>query len=53
MTHSNTIAFPQSRSFSLSIKPLHAIRDFFILISAAWEEAKALEQKSYKNSANW
>jgi hypothetical protein len=51
MNHSNTIAFPQIRSFSL--KPLYAIRDFFILISAAWEEAKALEQKSHKNSANW
>ena len=57
MNHSNTIALPQSRSLSLSLslslKPLYAIRDFFILISAAWEEAKVLEQKSHKNSANW
>jgi hypothetical protein len=51
MNHSNTIPFPQSRSFSF--KPLYAIRDFFTLISAAWEEAKALDQKSHKNSANW
>ncbi len=53
MNHSNTIALPQSRSFSLSLKPLYAVRDFFILISAAWEDAKVLEQKSHKNSANW
>ncbi len=51
MNHSNTIAFPQSRSFSF--KPLYAIWDFFTLISAAWDEAKALEQESHKNSANW
>jgi hypothetical protein len=51
MSHSNSVGFSQSSAFSS--KPLYAILDFFTLISAAWEEAKALEQKSHKNSANW
>ena len=51
MAHSNSVGFLQNSS--ISFKPLYAIRDFFALISAAWEEAKALEQKSHKNSANW
>jgi hypothetical protein len=51
MSHSNSVGFSQSSS--LSFKPLYVIRDFFTLISAAWDEAKTLEQKSHKNSANW
>jgi hypothetical protein len=51
MAHSNSVDFSQSPSSSF--KPLYAILDFFTLISAAWEEAKALEQESHKNSANW
>jgi hypothetical protein len=51
MSHSNTVGFSQSSS--VSFKPLYVIRDFFTLISAAWDEAKVLEQKSHKNSANW
>jgi len=51
MAHANSVSFTQKPG--LSLKPLFAVRDFFSLISAAWEEAKVLEQKSYKNSANW
>jgi len=51
MAHSNTVQLQQSSSFGL--KPLFAIRDFFALLSAAWAEAKVMEQKSHKNSANW
>ena len=51
MAHSNSVQFHQTPIFS--IKPLFAIRDFFALLSAAWSEAKEMEQKSHKNSANW
>lgn len=51
MSKSNTAQF--QRSQSLSFKPFYAIRDFFALLSAAWTEAKLMEQKSYKNTANW
>jgi len=51
MAHSNTVQIQQSSSFGL--KPLFAIRDFFALLSSAWAEAKLMEQKSHKNSANW
>ena len=51
MAHSNTVQFQHSPSFSF--KPLYAIRDFFALLSSAWAEAKVMEQKSHKNSANW
>ena len=51
MAHSNSVSFSQSTSFGS--KPLLAIRDFFALISAAWAEAKVMEQKIHKNSANW
>jgi len=51
MAHSNSVSFNHSSTFSF--KPLFAIRDFFALISAAWAEAKVMEQKSHKNSANW
>ena len=51
MAHSNSVSFSQSSSFGF--KPLLAIKDIFALISAAWAEAKVMEQKSHKNSANW
>ena len=51
MAHSNSAQFQQT--FSVSFKPLYAIRDFFAVLSSAWAEAKLLEQKSPKNSANW
>jgi hypothetical protein len=51
MAHSNSVQYQDSQFFSF--KPLFAIRDFFALLSSAWAEAKVLEQKSYKNSANW
>jgi hypothetical protein len=51
MAHSNSVQFHQTPVFSF--KPLFAIRDFFALLSAAWSEAKEMEQKSHKNSANW
>jgi hypothetical protein len=51
MAHSNSVQFQQA-SF-ISFKPLFAIRDFFHLLASAWSEAKVMEQKSHKNSANW
>lgn len=51
MAHSNSVQYQGTQVFSF--KPLFAIRDFFALLSSAWAEAKVLEQKSYKNSANW
>jgi len=52
MAQSNSVQFQDSTIFS-SKKPLLAIRDFFALLAAAWAEAKVMEQKSHKNSANW
>jgi hypothetical protein len=51
MAHSNSVPLHQASKFSF--KPFFAIRDFFSLISSAWLEAKEMEQKSHKNSANW
>jgi len=51
MIQSNTAQFQGSQS--ISFKPLHAIRDFFALLAAAWAEAKDMEQESHKISANW
>jgi hypothetical protein len=51
MNHSNTVQFQPSPS--ISFKPLLVIRDFFALLSAAWAEAKDMEQKSHKFSGNW
>ena len=51
MTHLNSVQYQQSQGFGF--KPFFVIRDFFTLISSAWAEAKIMEQKSYKNSANW
>jgi len=51
MTHTNSVPVQDSPIFSF--KPLFAIRDFFALLASAWAEAKIMEQKSHKNSANW
>jgi hypothetical protein len=51
MAHSNSVQFHQNQVFSL--KPLIAIKDFFILLATAFSEAKVLEQKSRKTSGNW
>lgn len=51
MTPTNTVQF--QRLPSISFKPFLAIRDFFALLSAAWAEAKDMEQKSHKISGNW
>ena len=51
MTHSNTVQLHEVSKFGF--KPFLAIREFFSLISSAWLEAKEMEQKSHKNSANW
>ena len=51
MTHSNSVQYQQSQGFGF--KPFFAIRDFFVLLASAWAEAKIMEQKSHKNSANW
>jgi hypothetical protein len=51
MAHSNSVQLQDSTIFSF--KPFAAIRDFFVLLASAWAEAKIMEQKSYKNSANW
>lgn len=51
MAHSNSVQYQQPQGFGF--KPFFAIRDFFALLSSVWAEAKAMEQKSYKISANW
>ena len=51
MAHSNTVQFQQTPVFS--IKPLLAIKDFVLLLAAAFSEAKVMEHKSRKNSGNW
>ena len=51
MSQSNTAQF--QRLPSITLKSFYAICDFFALLSAAWTEAKLMEQKSYKNTANW
>ena len=43
MAQSNTAQLQRSTSFSF--KPFYAIRDFFALLSAAWAEAKLMEQQ--------
>jgi hypothetical protein len=51
MAQSNSAQYFQTAG--LGFKPLLAIRDFLALLSSAWDEAKLMEQKSRKNSANW
>lgn len=51
MAHSNSVQFHETSMFSF--KAWFALCDFFNMISSAWAEAKMMEQKSHKNSANW
>lgn len=51
MTHSNSVQFQQAPAFS--IKPLLAIKDFFMLLITAFIEAKEMEQQTRKTSRNW
>jgi hypothetical protein len=38
---------------SLSLKPLLAVRDFFVVLAEAFVEAKAMELESRKKAGNW
>jgi hypothetical protein len=38
---------------SLSLKPLLAIRDFFVVLAEAFVEAKAMELETRKKAGNW
>ncbi|QWE13734.1 hypothetical protein [Polynucleobacter sp. AP-Sving-400A-A2] len=51
MAHSNSVLFQQAPT--ISIKPLIAIKDIFVLLAEAFSEAKVLEQKSRRTSGNW
>jgi hypothetical protein len=51
MAHSNTAQFQRSPIFSFKL--LSTIGEFFAMLSSAWTEAKDMEQKSHKISANW
>ena len=51
MTHSNSVQLQQNQTFGL--KPLIAIKNFFVLLASAFSEAKLMEQKSRRNSGNW
>jgi hypothetical protein len=51
MAHSNSVQLQASPIISL--KPLIAIKDYCLLLVAAFKEAKLLEQQSRKTSGNW
>jgi hypothetical protein len=51
MANSNSVQFQQASAFSF--KPLLAIKDFFLVLAAAFSEAKVMEQKSRRTSGNW
>ncbi|CAM3754347.1 hypothetical protein [Polynucleobacter arcticus] len=51
MAHSNSVQYQQTSL--VSFKPLLAIKDFFALLAAAFNEAKMMEQQSRKTSGNW
>lgn len=51
MAHSNSVKFQQASA--ISFKPLLAIKDFFLVLAAAFREAKVMEQKSRRTSGNW
>jgi hypothetical protein len=51
MAHSNSVQLHQNQAFTL--KPLIAIKDFFVLLATAFSEAKVMEQKSRRTSGNW
>ena len=38
---------------SLNLKPLLAIRDFFVVLAEAFVEAKAMELASRKRAGSW
>lgn len=38
---------------SLSLKPILAVRDFFVVLAEAFVEAKAMELESRKKAGNW
>jgi hypothetical protein len=50
MADSNSAQPHQTTAFSF--KPLFTIKDFFVLLAAAFSEAKVIEQKSRKTSRN-
>jgi hypothetical protein len=47
----NSVQIQQSTT--ISFKPLLAIKAFFLVLAAAFSEAKLMEQKSRKTSGNW
>ena len=51
MAHSNSVRFQQAPA--ISIKPLLAIKDMFVLLAVTFSEAKVMEQKSRRTSGNW
>ena len=51
MAHSNSVQYQQASA--ISIKPLLVIKDFFLLLAAAFSEAKVMEYQSRKTSGNW
>jgi len=51
MAHSNSVQFQQASA--ISFKPLLAIKDFFLVLAAAFSEAKVMEQESRRTSGNW
>jgi len=51
MANSNSVQFQQVPA--ISIKPLIAIKDIFVLLADAFSEAKVWEQKSRRTSGNW
>ncbi len=51
MAHAKSVQFHQAPTFSL--KPLVAVKNFFVILAAAFVEAKAMEYKTRKTSGNW
>lgn len=51
MAQANSVQYQQAPAFSF--KFLLAIKDYFLLLAAAFSEAKAMEYKTRKTSGNW
>jgi hypothetical protein len=51
MAHSNTVQYQQASA--ISYKPFLAIKNFFLVLAAAFSEAKVMEQQSRRTSGNW
>ena len=51
MANSNSVQYQQTPT--ISFKPFLAIKDFFLVLAAAFSEAKVMEHKSRKTSGNW